>query len=215
MPTTSTAALQVELAMSAIIAQSATANPDGEASTEDRHIALQLWWERNNEMMSKWFSSLKKEDQILCLRKASPDIPTQAAGSRESAGEKLNASDVLLPELTIDGLLGANGKLLSLFFSRRCQQADRCYFADLQLLTAMFARGSMPLFSQNALTDMDTPFVDPADPNENVCSLSPETSQEYRSKVLAHLITGNRRRKGIKIERCIHHIDFMCQSIQM
>jgi hypothetical protein len=38
------------------------------------------------------------------------------------AGEKLAASDVLLPELSLEGLLGAEGKLLVLFFARRCQQ---------------------------------------------------------------------------------------------
>lgn len=166
------------------------ADPNDAASTEDRHVALQLWWERNGDGMSGWIESMTKENQITMLRRASPDIPTQTAGVRETAGQKLSASDVLLPELTIDGLLGANGKLLSLFFKRRCGQTDRCYFADLQLLNSMFARGSMPLFSQNTLDAMDTPFVDPADRDENVQSLSVETPQENRASVLAHLITG-------------------------
>jgi hypothetical protein len=102
----------------------------------------------------------------------------------------LTASDVLLPEITIDGLLGANGKLLSLFFKRRCQQNDRCYFSDIQLLNAMFARDAMPLFSRGALDGMDTPFVDLADRDENIRSLSVDTSQENRSAVLTHLIAG-------------------------
>ena len=165
-------------------------DPTDAASTEDRHIALQLWWERNGDAFATWFESLSKENQILQLRKASPDIPTQTAGSRESEGQTLNASDVLLPELTLDGLLGANGKLLALFFKRRCLQTDRCYFADLQLLNAMFARGSMPLFSKGALDGMDAPFVDPADKDENVRSLNADTPRENRASVLAHLITG-------------------------
>jgi hypothetical protein len=37
---------------------------------------------------------------------------------------------------------------------------------------------------------MDTPFVDPADQEENVRTLNGETTQEMRSMVLAHLITG-------------------------
>ena len=205
------AVVRVKSAMSDSVVQSAA----DEASTEDRHIALQLWWERNNETISNWFSSLTKDEQIMCLRKASPDIPTQTAGSRESAGEKLNASDVLLPELTIDGLLGANGKLLSLFFSRRCQQADRSYFTDLQLLTAMFARGSMPLFSKDMLKDMDTPFVDPADPNENVQSLSTDTSQENRANIIAHLITGNTSDRVHEAEYCVESIVMVCYLIQM
>lgn len=165
-------------------------DPTDAASTEDRHIALQLWWERNGDAFSVWFESLSKENQILHLRKASPDIPTQTAGSRESEGQTLNASDVLLPELTIDGLLGANGKLMALFFKRRCLQTDRCYFADLQLLNTMFARDAMPLFSQGALDGMDTPFVDPADQDENVRSLNSDTPTENRASVIAHLITG-------------------------
>lgn len=160
------------------------------ASTEDRHIALQLWWERNSDGAAHWFESLTEEKQIAQLRKASPDIPTRTAGAREQEGQKLTASDVILPELTIDGLLGANGKSLSLFFKRRCQQTDRCYFADIQLLNAMFARDALPLFSQGALDSMDTPFVDLADRDENIRSLGVETSQKNRSAVLSHLITG-------------------------
>jgi hypothetical protein len=174
--------------MSAVSSQQA--GIDDTASTEDRHVALQLWWDRNGSSMSKWFESLTKDEQIIQLRKASPDIPTQIAGTRELEGQKLNASDVLLPELTIDGLLGVNGKLLSLFFMRRCQQADRCYFADLQLLNAMFRRDAMPLFSQGALDQMDTPFVDPADREENVRTLNASTPQDNRAAVLAHLISG-------------------------
>jgi hypothetical protein len=165
-------------------------DPTDAASTEDRHIALQLWWERNGDTFSVWFESLTKENQILHLRKASPDIPTQTAGSRESEGQTLSASDVLLPELTIDGLLGANGKLMALFFKRRCLQTDRCYFADLQLLNTMFSRGEMPLFSQGALDGMDAPFVDPADRDENVRSLNSDTPTGNRASVIAHLITG-------------------------
>lgn len=166
------------------------AGTDDEALTEDRHVALQRWWERNSSNMSKWFESLTRDEQVIQLRKASPDIPTRIAGTRELEGQQLSASDVLLPELTIDGLLGVNGKLLSLFFMRRCQQADRCYFADLQLLNAMFARNAMPLFSQGALDQMDTPFVDPADKEENVRSLNVSTPQDNRAAVLAHLISG-------------------------
>ena len=166
------------------------ADIDYAALTEDRHVALQRWWERNSSNMSQWFESLTRDEQVIQLRKASPDIPTRIAGTRELEGQQLSASDVLLPELTIDGLLGVNGKLLSLFFMRRCQQADRCYFADLQLLNAMFARNAMPLFSQGALDQMDTPFVDPADKEENVRSLNVSTPQDNRAAVLAHLISG-------------------------
>ena len=240
-----------------------------EASTEDKHVALQLWWERNGEAMSEWFNKMSSEKKVLLLKQASPDIPQESAGKRELAGEKLNASDVLLPELTIDGLIDGEEHSLSSFFSRRCQ-ADRCYFADIQLLNKMFAVGSMPLFSNGALKgnqasfisfyylhlplshllnaslrspfilvtqfilvilfalfitlfsslsslssfssvfsvpslssfssplspysflsiDMDTPFVDPADEDENVRSLSKDTTQEGRATVIAHLITG-------------------------
>ena len=176
--------------MSALVSASGTDGHEEKADTEDRHAALQLWWERNSSTMSDWFTALSTESQIGYLRKASPDMPTQTAASRELAGEKINASDVLLPELTLDGLLGADGKLLPLFFSRRCQQQDRCYFADIQLLNAMFARGAMPLFSNGVLKDMDTPFVDPADTEENIRSLNTDTSSESRATILAHLITG-------------------------
>jgi hypothetical protein len=118
-----------------------------EATTEDQHVALQLWWEHNQELFSSWFTSMTANEQTILLRKASPDMPNMTAGARELAGEKLAASDVLLPELSLEGLLGAEGKLLVLFFARRCQQADRAYFADIQLLNKMHANGVMPTFS--------------------------------------------------------------------
>lgn len=139
-----------------------------ESSTEDRHAAITVWWERNNEAFSQWFTNLSHEVQVSYLKTAIPDVPTQTAGVREQSGETLQATDVMLPELTLDGLLGANGQLLVLFFSRRCQQADKCYFSDVQLLNNLFLNKVMPLFSSELLDQMDTPFVDPADDQENV-----------------------------------------------
>jgi hypothetical protein len=161
-----------------------------ESTTEVRYVALQLWWERHGAKFCNWFSTLSTTQRESILRDASPDMPRQPPANREKSGLRLSATDVILPELTLDGLLGQDGKLLFLFMTRRCLSADRCFQADVKLLTTIFKRGGLPVFSGEQLKNMDTPFVDPVDPEENVRALGPSTPKEGRDMINGHLETG-------------------------
>jgi hypothetical protein len=117
-------------------------------------------------------------------------MPERTPGSREAAGDKLKATDMILPEISQEALLSSGGKLLTLFFARRLTAQDYCFRGDILLLYQQFKEGRMPLFSNNNLAELDTPFVDPLDDDENIRSLSKETSEEGRAQIMGHFETG-------------------------
>jgi hypothetical protein len=132
-----------------------------EAMTEDKTTALQQWWIRHGDNFTKWFTCITAEQREAFVKDVAPDIPKELPGIRISQGQTLQATDILLPELTLDGLLGGDGKLLCLLLSRRLTPRDRCFMADVVLLNGLMERGVLPGFSQGSLAGMDTPFVDP------------------------------------------------------
>eukprot|EP01033_Poteriospumella_lacustris_P014398 gene14398-10291_t len=58
---------------------------------------------------------------------------------------------------------------------------------DIRLLNDLYANKKLLSFSNNALEQMDTAFVDPLDPEENIRSLSATTSAETRGLINGHL----------------------------
>ena len=132
-----------------------------EAMTEDKTTALQQWWIRHGDNFTTWFTSISGEQRAAFIKDVAPDIPKELPGIRASKGETLLPTDILLPELTIDGLLGGDGKLLCMLMSRRLLPLDRCFLSDIMLLNGLMERKALPSFSQGHLEGMDTPFVDP------------------------------------------------------
>lgn len=163
---------------------------DVQPSVEDKMVALQQWWERHGASFSDWFSGLSAPEQLAALVSASPDMPAQSASERERRGQTLSASDLLLPELCTEGLLTSGGRLLVLLVARRCKSPDLCYSQDVLFLNTLRRQGLLPSLSNKAFEGMDSPFVDPLDPEENVRSLGPGTSTGTRQMVEEHLASG-------------------------
>lgn len=157
---------------------------------EIRASALRDWWVRHNKSFGIWFLSLTDEERRVCIIAASPDIPETTAATREANGEILFATDMILPELSLEALLAQGGKLLILLFARRLVALDSGFQQDINFLNGKYKRNSLPSYSAGRLRDLDTPFVDPLDPDENVNCLSATTPPSLRAQTLAHLECG-------------------------
>lgn len=152
-----------------------------DATCEDKFCALQQWWQRHCKSFSEWFLTISAIQQRELILLACPDIPEVSSFSRQS---NITASDVLLPEFSLEGMLASSGRLLVLFFTRRLTSSDLCWRDDVKLLDDLRVRGSLPSFSRDQLSLMDTPFVDPMDASENIRSLSHDTTVETRSTIM-------------------------------
>jgi hypothetical protein len=152
-----------------------------DATCEDKFCALQQWWQRHCKSFSEWFLNIESSQQREIILSACPDMPEISAFARETS---LTATDVLLPEFSLEGMLASNGRLLVLFLTRRLTPPDLCWKEDIKLLDDLRSRGSLPSFSRGQLSQFDTPFVDPMDPSESISSLSADTSGEKRTLIL-------------------------------
>ena len=176
-------------------------------TTEDEMAAMGAWWRRNCKPFSEWFLKLEDAARLALIQKGCPDIPKLNAQAREKSGESLKATDVLLPELTEDALMAADGKICVLFLTRRC--TSLCVDSDLKLLYDLEIKKQLPRFNLGKntaeLDKIDTPFIDPSDPDENIRSLGPQTSLEMRSEVNAGFAVGRfatiNSWLGVKIRR--------------
>jgi hypothetical protein len=157
-------------------------------ATSDAHDALAVWWRGSCKDFSLYFLSKSIEEKRSLLLKCSPDLPELPAGAREMLGEEISASDVLLQELSLDGLLSSDGKGLILMIVRRLATPDRAMAKDLELLKAMHQRGQMPSFSNGALDSFKMPFVDPLDPEKSIQCVSqncnPQKILEIHHKII-------------------------------
>jgi hypothetical protein len=160
-------------------------------TVEDETIAMSGWWKRNCKPFSEWFLAQTVDDRVNLLKKGCPDLPKITAKTRESNGETLTATDMLLPELTEDALMASNGRLCILFVTRRMVDGGLCIGSDIKLLQNLHNTKQLPLFSLGEQIDkMDTPFIDPTDPDENIRTLGPETTLAMRNEVLAGFESG-------------------------
>lgn len=163
---------------------------DEKHASHDQHEALRSWWLRHCKEFSTWFLTSSEEERRAVLLEASPDMAPTTAATRQAAGEKLRVTDLLLPELNLEGLLAADGKLGVLFCTKRCVSKDRCAAADYSILNGLLRRQSLPRFDQGAFDGMGTVFVDPCDPEERVQAVPPAASAEVRAAVLAKIDAG-------------------------
>lgn len=160
------------------------------AFVEQKLTALAQWWVRHCKDFSLWYLSQTTEEQRKLLLKIVPDLPPLSAFSRESEGSALLPSDVILPEFSQEGMLASNGRVFILFMTRRLSATDLCLSEDIRMLRNLAQRKQLPSFSNNAFVDLDTPFVDPLDPEERIKSLTSETPNETREEIAEHLNSG-------------------------
>lgn len=166
---------------------SAFASPSSEVET----AVMSHWWSRNCKPFSEWFLQLTAEERLVLLQKGCPDIPKITSATRAQRGEQLLATDMLLPEIAEDALMASGGKLCVLFITRRMISPGLCVPADLKMLRNLAAIKQLPIFNTgNAVKAMDTPFIDPADQEENVQCLTSATSTETRKEVMENLANG-------------------------
>lgn len=149
---------------------------------ETELLVLKQWWSRNSKPFTDWYLKLSNDERAQLLRKACPDLPKVSPASRAKAGEKLNATDLILPEISEDALLAANGRICTLFIDTQLSGAVDTFKSDIKLLDNLYKNGRLPAFgNQKKLEELDTPFIDPNDPDENVCVA---TTDEQRRRVL-------------------------------
>jgi len=197
------------------------------ASWWERHNkGFSLWW------LALGRESVELQRHILLV--ASPDMPVSPQAGKAASSPSASATSssstpdsndsgikspaamfgsdgphesltsIILPELSQDGLLASGGQLLILLLARRLVAQDLYFSNDVQALTRIFDEGRLPSLSRNALSSMDTPFVDPMDEDENVRSLGPDVSAESREAIISHLKSG----------RLIHADVFMALKIR-
>jgi len=167
-------------------------------TAEDETAVMATWWSRNCKPWSEWFLSLSAEERLALLKKGCPDIPSVTSATRAQRGERLLATDMLLPEIAEDALMASGGRLCALFITRRMATAGLCVQSDLRLLLDLAKIKQLPLFNiGQSVKAMDTPFIDPMDPDENVQCLNSATSAASRKQVLEGLATG--RLVGVEV----------------
>jgi hypothetical protein len=158
-----------------------------EATVGHKLAALSGYWQRHCKAFSLWFLALPGDKQRTMLLEQAPDMPLLSAATRERNGEVLTATDVILQELCQEGLVAGNGKCLILFLTRQLAQTEKMMAVDLSMLIEMHQQQRMPLFSSGRFDSMDTPFVDPRDPEERVrcisAGCSPETALQVRAGI--------------------------------
>jgi hypothetical protein len=164
---------------------SSTINTErNEDETELLFLTLSAYWQRNESSFTSWWLSLLNDDtRRNALLQTVPDMPL---GPNKDATK---VTDRILPELTQSGLLACDGKLLILFIRRRFSTEDCGFQGDAMQLTKMFTDGDLPNLGGEKLDQMDLPFIDPCDPEENIRSLSKSTSPEARLQIMSHLST--------------------------
>ena len=156
----------------------------------EKHDILVPWWIQHCKNFSLQYLMKSEEERKQTLLKCLPDMPEQAAGTRERMGGTVTATDMLLPELFLEGLQAGNGRCLILLLARRLASPDTGFENDIKLLNSLYRRCSMPLFSNGAFNNMDTPFIQLGDPDENIKCLDSNCSPETRSATLELLDQG-------------------------
>lgn len=164
-------------------------NMSEEPSIEVKYRVLTQWWKRHCQAFCLWYLSLSTEAQLALLLKFCPDLPLSTF-SKEAAGEQLLPTDIILPEFSQEGMLASQGRIFVLFVTRRLSTADQCMNEDIRLLNDLLDRGKLPSFSSGQLEQLNVPFVDPLDPQEQIRTLAPHTPAETRDLVAEHLRIG-------------------------
>jgi hypothetical protein len=116
-------AASVDSAASAIAGVAAAAAMAG----LDAPAHVRFWREKNRDF-STWFLLLSEEGRRAVVDEAGgPDFTERGPGQ----GGHMKPTDILLPELTKAGLLASGGRVLVLFFTRRC--IEKCTEVDTKV----------------------------------------------------------------------------------
>ena len=161
-----------------------------EFSEVDKHNILVNWWRESCKEFSLYYLIKSESERREILLSCSPDMPDEPAGTRENRGETITASDMLLPELFLEGLQAGQGRCLILLLTRRLASPDTGLENDLQLMKALHDRGQMPIFSDGKLTDLNTPFVDIRDPTRSIQCLAKDSSPNTIMATKQHIKDG-------------------------
>ena len=158
-----------------------------EPTTEDVYRGLAAWWLRNCKSFSVWFLTQTSVEQSYALLKASPDMPEEV-----KYGDK-KITDILVPDIEVKSLLHNDGKGLILFIAKAVGQVDHSFAEDLHFVKSLQQTDTLPdLASTSSSADcshLDTPHVDPTDPDENVRHFSDTTAESTRKKVRQQIET--------------------------
>lgn len=146
---------------------------DLEPVVDDYLRAQCAWWGKHCKSISLWFLSMSNNDQLQILLHACPSMPVESYVSRLSRGEKIQPTDVLVPELSQRGLLEANGRCLILFLTRRNVNInDMCMANDIKQMNTLKDTMMLPDFSQGLCNGPQCPYVNPMDAAETVYQLA-------------------------------------------
>jgi hypothetical protein len=136
---------------------------------------------------------MKSDEERKCLLlKCAPDMPETSSVSREQSNPNaiISTTDIILPELCLDGLQAGKGRCLILLLTRRLASPDIGLKTDLKLLNSQFERKVLPSFSGGAFDSLNTPFVDMFDESESIQSISADASEDIKSQVKTYLKEG-------------------------
>ena len=141
---------------------------------EQQH-RLQRFWAAQSRHFTAWFLALPSAGQLVVIRAAAPDM--REASPAE--GEPTKATDVLVPELTQNGLLSDGGRgLIRLYAQRVDLGVGGADAFDVMMLMKLHAKARMPCFAGEALNGLALSWVDPADPEEKICGLREGSATE-------------------------------------
>eukprot|EP00038_Savillea_parva_P015952 m.15433 g.15433 ORF g.15433 m.15433 type:complete len:263 (-) comp3264_c0_seq2:68-856(-) len=177
---------------------SATSRPESGASTVTSAVAgvaaaaasaglnvpphVRFWREHNREF-STWFLLLSEEQRrAVVVEAGGRAMPERGPGQ----GGRMGPTDILLPELTIAGMLAGGGRCLVLFFTRRAVEA--CRETDTKMLQTLHDKGILPKFSGGRLDHLKIAAIDPM--TEDVVGLPEGCTTQQLDAVKAQIATG-------------------------
>lgn len=169
----------------------------------DKYNILINWWRERCQSFSLFYLFKTKEQRKDFILKCLPDIPLEAPATRERNGEIINSTDLIVPELFLEGLDAGDGRCLILFITRRLASPDTGLENDLNLLKSLYQKGVMPTFSNGSLDSLRLPFVDTLDPTETIQSLNNEVSKEIFDQANSHLASGRIIHAEVFLTCCI------------
>jgi hypothetical protein len=142
----------------------------------DKHNILVPWWRESCKEFGLFYLMKTEAERRQILLSCSPDMPDEPAGTRQARDQTITATDMLLPELFMQGLQAGQGRCLILLLARRLVSPDTGLENDLKLMKSLHSRKEMPIFSGGKLDAFDTPFVDIRDPSKEIQCLTEESS---------------------------------------
>jgi len=149
-----------------------------EATTEDIYNGLSAWWLRNCKSFSIWFISLSKIEQSHVILEACPDIPRNIDINHPTC-----LTDVIVPDMELEGLLKGDGKMFILFITRTLSQIDISFMEDLKRIKTISSQEYLPDLTQGSGVGYNTPHIDPSDPNESVRAIGEDMLDHHKKTI--------------------------------